>query len=103
MKERYEELERKYKIKKNGINTVIEELNQQPLTKTAELKRYEERLNQYKINRMFVQNQDRIYKQMGGIRGVNREKLSVKELSVKENFEVTYGIMRKNIKEMQNG
>ena len=60
-KEKYEELERKYNIKKKGIRTVIEELKQQLHAKTAKLKRYEERVNQYKINRMFVQNQKRVY------------------------------------------
>ena len=36
---------------------MIEELKQQLHTKTAKLKRYEERVNQYNINRMFVPNQ----------------------------------------------
>ena len=39
-----------------GIRTVIEELKQRLHAKTAKLKRCEERVNQYKINRMFAQN-----------------------------------------------
>ena len=31
-------------------------------------------MNQYKINRMFVQNQKRVYQQMDGIRNINNEK-----------------------------
>ena len=53
---------------------MIEELKQQLHAKTAKLKRYEERVNQYKINRMFVQNQKRVYQQMDGIRNINNEK-----------------------------
>ena len=47
-REKYEELERKYKIKKKR-RTVIEELKQQLHAETAKLKRYEARVNQYKI------------------------------------------------------
>ena len=54
-KEKYEELERKYNMKRKGIRTVKEELKQRLHAKTAKLKRYEERVNQYKINRMFFQ------------------------------------------------
>ena len=39
-----------------GIRTVIEELKQRLHAKTAKLKRCKERVNQYKINRMFAQN-----------------------------------------------
>ena len=47
--------------KKKGIRTMIEELKQQLHAKTAKLKRYDERRKQYKINRIFVQNQKRVY------------------------------------------
>ena len=57
MKEKNEELERKYKIKKNEIRIVIVELKQRLHAKTAKLKIYMERVNQYKINRIFIQNQ----------------------------------------------
>ena len=53
-KKKYEELERKYNIKKKGIRTVKEELKQRLHSKTAKLKRYEEGVNQYKINRMLI-------------------------------------------------
>ena len=56
-KEKHMELERKYNITKKGIRTVIEELKQRVHAKTAKLKRYGQRVNQYKINKMFVQNQ----------------------------------------------
>ena len=78
-KEKYEELERKYNIKKKGIRTVTEELKQRLHAKTAKLKRYEERVNQYKINRIFVQNQERVYQQMDGVRNINNEKPNAEE------------------------
>ena len=78
-KEKYEELETKYNIKKKGIRTVTEELKQGLHAKTAKLKRYEERVNQYKITRMFVQNQKRVYQQMNGIRNINNGKPNAEE------------------------
>ena len=58
---------------------MIEELKQRLHSKTAKLKRYEERVNQYKINRLFVQNQKRVYQQMDGIRNINNEKPNAEE------------------------
>ena len=68
----------KYSIKKKGIRTVIEELMQLH-AKTAKLKRYEERVNQYKIKRLLLQNQKRVYQQMDGIRNINNEKSNAEE------------------------
>ena len=48
-------------------------------SKTVKLKRYKERVNQYKINRIFVQNQKRVYQQMDGIRNINNKKPNVEE------------------------
>ena len=58
---------------------MIEELKQRFHTKTAKLKRYKERVNRYKIKRMFVQIQKRVYKQMDGIRNINNEKTNAEE------------------------
>ena len=74
-KEKYE-LKRKCNIKKKGIRTVIE---QRLHAKTAKLKRYEGRVNKYKISRMFVQNQKRVYEQMDEIRNINNEKPNAEE------------------------
>ena len=75
----YEELERKCNIKKIGTRTVIEELKQRLYGKTTMLRRYEERINQCKIKRMFVQNHKRFYQQMDGIRNINIEKPNAEE------------------------
>ena len=43
------------------------------------LKTFEERVNQHKINRMFVQNQKRVFQQMDGVRHINNEKPNAEE------------------------
>ena len=44
-------------------------------------------MNQYKINRMFVQNQKRVYQQMDGITNINNENQMLKSVN---NFGVTW-------------
>ena len=44
MKELYE----KYRTKKKGLKTVIEELKQRMLAKSAKVKRYEQRIDQFR-------------------------------------------------------
>ena len=39
--------------------------------KIANLERYEERVNQYKINRIFALNQKKVYQQMNAMRNIN--------------------------------
>ena len=57
-----EGLERRYYLKKKGVTIiVIEELKQRILAKTAKVKRYQERVDQYRQNRMFRTNQKRLF------------------------------------------
>ena len=69
-----------------------------------ELKRYEKKIRGESEpvydHRMFVQNQKRVYQQMDGIENINNENQMLKRVNI---LGVTYGIMRKNMKEMQNG
>ena len=58
---------------------MLEKLKQRIHAKTVKLKRYEDRVNQYKNNRMFVQNQKRVYQQRDGIRIINNEKPNAEE------------------------
>ena len=51
------ELERKYPVKKRGINVVIEELKQRMKAIQYKIKRYEDKTEQYKQNRMFETSQ----------------------------------------------
>ena len=52
-------------------------------------------MNQYKINRMFVKNQERGYQQMDGIRNVSNEKSNAEE---NKQFWSNIWVMRKNMK-----
>ena len=58
---------------------MIEELKQPLHAKTAMLKGYEERMNQYKINRMFFQNHKRVYQLVDGVSNINNEKSNAEE------------------------
>ena len=59
-------MERKYNIKQKGEKVVIEELKQRLLAKSAKLKRYEQRIHRYKVNRLLQQDQKRVYQEMNG-------------------------------------
>ena len=63
-KEKYTNLERKYNIKQKEEKVVIEEFKQRLQAEAAKLKRYEERINRYQVNRLFLQDQKRVYQQM---------------------------------------
>ena len=65
-KEKYTRLERKYNIRQKVEKVVIEELKQRLQAKTAKLKRYEQRIHRYQVNRLFQQDQKRVYQQMNG-------------------------------------
>ena len=56
MKELYE----KYRVKKKGLKTAIEELKQRMLAKSAKVKRYEQRIKQFRQNRIFDLDQKKI-------------------------------------------
>ena len=65
MKELYE----KYMVKKKGLKTVTEEIKQRMLAKSAKVKRYEQRIEKFRQNRIFDLNQ-KIYTELkrNGIR-----------------------------------
>ena len=56
----------KYGIKRKGLTTVIEELKQRLLAKAAKIKRYGDRITQYRQNRMFTVEQKKVYKGLNG-------------------------------------
>ena len=65
-KENIKELNTKYRVKKNGINLVIEELKQRLIAKKTEVKRYEQRISQFRQNQLFQVNQKQVYKDLNG-------------------------------------
>ena len=56
----------KYGIRRKGLRTVIEELKQKILVKAAEISRYEERVQEYMINRLFKMDQKKVYNKVNG-------------------------------------
>ena len=69
-KRKVKDLGDKYGIKRKGLTTVIEELKQRLLAKAAKIKRYGDRITQYRQNRMFAVEQKKVYKELnGGARG----------------------------------
>ena len=65
-KGKYLEVAKKYKMKEKGQNVVTEELKQRLQAKAAKLKRYEQRIQQFRVNRMFDQDQKRVYQELNG-------------------------------------
>ena len=64
MKELYE----KYRVKRRGLKIVIEELKQRMLANSARVKRYDHRIEQFRQNKIFDFDQNKIK-----IRGIKRE------------------------------
>ena len=52
-KQKYKVIEHKYRVKKKGLDVVLEELKERIQAKTTKIKRYDHRIEQYRINRLF--------------------------------------------------
>ena len=55
---KYLEIEKKYQVDRKGLPVVIEELKQRLTAKAAKIRRYEQRIQQYKQNRLFSTDQE---------------------------------------------
>ena len=62
----------KYRVKRKGLTIVIKKLKQRILAKAAKIARYEQRIHQYRINRLFKVDQKRVYNEFNGQMGNNR-------------------------------
>mgnify|MGYP001794065188 FL=1 len=56
----------KYRLKRKGVETVIEELKQRLKSTAAKIKRYSDRVNQYHENHLFETDQKRFYQKLKG-------------------------------------
>ena len=61
-----EQICKKHHVKKKGVKVVMEELKQRITAKAAKIDRYEKRINQFRINRMFSSNQKRVFVELNG-------------------------------------
>ena len=50
-------VEHKYKVQKKGLIVVLEEQKQRIQAKATKIKRYDQRIEQHRINRLFQQDQ----------------------------------------------
>ena len=64
--EKYKILQEKYKVKRKGLGLVLEELKQRLQAKPMKIKRYSQRIEQYRINRLFQQDQKQARRQLNG-------------------------------------
>ena len=66
---------RKYHVEQKGIKIVIEELKQRILAKTAKINRYDQRIQQYRINRLFEIDQKKVYNELNGQNNIKSDGL----------------------------
>ena len=59
-------IEKKYHTREKGVKTVIEELKQRIVATASKLKRYEQRILQFRQNRLFVIDQKKVYQELDG-------------------------------------
>ena len=60
----WERLERKYSIRVKRLNVVIEELKQRVTAIAAKFRRYQRRVDSYRQNRLFQNNQGQFYREL---------------------------------------
>ena len=60
----WERLERKYSIRVKRLNVVVEELKQRITAIAAKVRRYQGRVDSYRQNRLFENNQRQFYKEL---------------------------------------
>ena len=63
---KYNDLVKKYKVKEKGISKVKEELKQRLQVKASKLWRYKQRIEQYRVNRMYQQDRKMVCQEMSG-------------------------------------
>ena len=80
----------KYRVKREGLTTVIGELKQIILAEAAKLSRYKQRIQQYRINRLFKVDQKKVYNEFNGQQGVLTETYQM--LKKVGHFGVEYGV-----------
>ena len=83
-------------VKSKGLKTVIEELKQRMLAKSAKIRRYEQRIEQFRQNRIFDFDQKKIYTEFNGGRARSNDVADAEERG-------RFWVLKKGITERQNG
>ena len=66
-KTKLSELNERYRVKRKRLKTVTEELKQKMLAKSAKVRRYKQRIKQFRQNRIFDFNQKKMYAELNGV------------------------------------
>ena len=85
-------------MKSKGLKTVIEEFKQRMLAKSAQIRRYEQRIKQCRQNNNFDFDQKKIYAEFNG-GGVRSNDVP----NAEEGFGAIFGVLKKGITKKQNG
>ena len=97
----WERLERKYSIRIKRMNVVIEELKQRITAIAANVRRYQERVDSYRQNRLFENNQKQFYTEL------DQEQKHVMMISLwltnRNSFGETSGVSLQIIRKIQSG
>ena len=99
-KRKLSELNERYRVKSKGLKTVIEELKQRMLAKSAKIRRHEQRIEQFRQNGIFDFNQKKIYAEFngGGVR--SNDEPNAEE---SKRFWGDIKVLKKGITKRQNG
>ena len=62
-----DELQRKYWLKETDLITVSKELRQNKTAKSSKVSRYKTRIEQFRQNDLFKNNQGRVYDELDGV------------------------------------
>ena len=60
------ELNERYRVKRKGLKTMIEELKQRMIAKNTKVRRYQQRAEQFSQSRIFDFGQKRVYAKSNG-------------------------------------
>ena len=96
----WERLERKNNIKVKRLNVVIEKLKQRITAVAAKVRRYQGRVDSYRQNRLFENNQKQFYRELDQEKDVMMISLWLKN---RNSFGEIYGVNLQIIRRMQSG
>ena len=65
-KHKLSQLSERYGVKRKGLRALIEELKQRMMAKSAKIRRYEQRIEQFRQSRTFETDQKKIYAEFNG-------------------------------------
>ena len=99
-KRKVSELNERYRVKRKGLKTVIEELEQRLLAKSAKVRRYQQRIEQFGQNRIFDFDLKTMYAEFNGDEVRPSDAPNAEE---RKDFGAILGAPGKGITEKQNG